>query len=504
MRRVICIFLPHWSMELRLRRLQEAGRTSDGLQDKPLVIANLEDQQRIVLAVNAAAAADGLTPGLSLAHARAVQPQLVALPAQPLDDARALERLASWCLRYSPLVAPCGADSIWIDATGATHLCGGEEKMLHTIQRAMAGHGLTARVAMAATPGAAWALSHFSPQAITLSDAPADLSALPITALRLALGTARSLWRVGIKTIADLRRIPRATLPRRFGKDVLARLDQALGHAPEAIDAVLPPRAKRKRLTFAEPISTDDDLKRAIGLLAPPLCADLEKSQEGARRLDLMFFRTDNRVETIRLSLARPSRTPAHFEKLLRDKVETVDPGFGIETAVLTAWRVEPLLPHQTDVDGLADGNEDISNLVDSLVNQVGARNVYRIASFASDIPERVEKRVNPAAPSAASWPAHLPRPVRLFAPPEVVEVMAMMPDHPPLRFMWRGEARMIKRADGPERVFGEWWQDPKEVAEVRDYFRVEDEQGERFWLYRDGRLTADSHYRWYVHGVFA
>jgi protein ImuB len=483
-------------MELRLRRLQDSA-----LSDKPVVIANLEDQQRMVLAVNTLAAMDGITPGLALAHARAVQPNLIALPAQPLEDARALDRLASWCLRYSPLVAPCPSDSIWIDATGASHLFGGEETMLKTIQSVMAAHGLTARVAMAATPGAAWALAHFSPQSPCVSTAPADLNPLPITALRLNLDTARSLWRVGLKTVADLRRVPRATLPRRFGKELLARLDQALGHAPESIDAVLPPLAKRKRMTFAEPIGTAEDLKRVIDLLAPSLCADLEKSQEGARKLDLLFYRTDNRVETIRLALARPSRTPAHFAKLLAAKIETVDPGFGIETAVLTAWAVEPLTPQQSDMEnGLADG-EDISDLVDSLANQVGTRNVYRVASHASDIPERAEKRADPVACPAAAWPAHLPRPVRLFTSPEPVEVMALMPDYPPAKFTWRGEARLIKRADGPERVFGEWWQNPKEVAEVRDYFRVEDEQGERFWLYR---LTADHTYRWYLHGVFA
>ena len=376
--------------------------------------------------------------------------------------------------------------------------------MLAAIQAAMAGHGLTARAAMATTPGAAWALAHFNPAPLTVSHAPADLHPLPITALRINLTTARSLWRVGLKTIADVRRVPRAALPRRFGKELLSRLDQALGHKPEAIEAVLPPAAKRARMSFAEPIGTPDDLKRTIDLLAEPLCVALEKSQEGARKLDLLFVRADNRVESIRIALARPSRNPAHLAKLLKDKVETVDPGFGIETAVLTAWRVEPLFAQQSDMESGVAGAEEIAGLVDSLSNQVGARNVYRVAAFASHLPERAEKRVNPVDPAPSAWPEHLPRPVRLFTPPEPVEVMALMPDHPPGRFTWRGDARAIKRADGPERVFGEWWHDMREVAEVRDYFRVEDEQGERFWLYRDGRLTAENSYRWYLHGVFA
>lgn len=488
-------------MEARLRRLN--GATSAALSDKPVVIANLEDRNRMVLAVNAAAAEDGITPGLALAHARAVQPHVVALPAQPVEDARALDRLAAWCLRYSPLVAPCMPDSLWIDATGAAHLFGGEHPMIAAIHDAMMHHGLTARAAMAQTPGAAWALAHFAPTPLTVSHAPADVNPLPVTALRIDIETARGLWRVGLKTIADLRQVPRTTLPRRYGKALLMRLDQALGQAPEAIEAVLPPRAQRKRLTFAEPIGTPEDLKRAIDLLTPPLCADLEKNQEGARKLDLLFYRADNRVETIRLALARPSRNPAHLSKLLAGRIETVDPGFGIETAVLTAWRVEPLLPQQTDVEnGMADGAQDLGDLVDVLATHVGARNVYRVQSFASDIPERAEKRADVVTTPQASWPANLPRPVRLFTPPEPIDVMAMLPDHPPARFTWKGEARLIKHADGPERVFGEWWQDVREVAEVRDYFRVEDEQGERFWLFRG--FTAENTYRWYVHGVFA
>jgi len=488
-------------MELRLRRLAPDSAPPD----KAFVIANLEDRRHTVVAVNAVAATSGLTPGMTLAHARAVYPDLTVLPAHPVEDARALDRLASWCLRYSPLTAPCPSDSIWIDATGAAHLFGGEEQMLEKIRTALVRHSLSMRAAMAQTPGAAWALAHFGPQQLTVSHSPGDLAGLPVTSLRVNIEIARALWRVGIKTVADVRRMPRATLPRRFGKDLLIRLDQALGHAPEAIEAVLPPRAKRKRIAFPEPIATHEDLKRAITLLTPPLCVDLEHTQEGARRLDLLFTRTDNRIAAIRIALARPSRNPAHFAKLLTDKIETVDPGFGIESATLTAWRVETLLPRQMDCENsLAESTADLTDLIDSLMNQVGARNVYRIASCATDIPERAARPSNPTRPSLAAWPQNLPRPVQLLTPPEPVEVVAMLPDHPPARFIWRNDVRKIKHADGPERVYGEWWHDRRDLAEVRDYFRVEDEQGERFWLYRDARLTADHTYRWYLHGVFA
>lgn len=472
--------------------------------DKPLAIVHREERRDTVLAVNAAAAAEGIVPGLSLAHARAVYPRLAALPAQPAEDAKALHRLAGWCLRYSPLVAPVHSDSIWIDATGVAHLFGGEARMLAAIRATLRTHGLTARLAIAATPGAAWALSHFGDDLTIATDA-GPLESLPLTSLRLNIDVARGLWRVGVKTVADLRRIPRPTLPLRFGSDVLLRLDQATGRVPEAIDAVLPPLAKQRRLAFAEPIAVPEDLKRAVELLTTQLCEDFERTQEGARTLDLLFHRTDGHTETIRIDLARAARDPAHFAKLLGSKIETVDPGLGIEAAVLRAWRVEPLFPQQITCDGgMSEDSRDLSILVDALVNQVGARNVYRIAAAASHIPERAEKPANPVAPSSAAWPVHLPRPVRLFAPPEPVDVTALLPDYPPARFLWRGEMHKIARADGPERVFGEWWNDPKEVAEARDYFRIEDEKGERFWLFRDSRLTADNTYRWYLHGVFA
>lgn len=511
-------------MDLRKRRLQWNNAWQP---DKPCVIATLEGQQRCVVAVNAAAAACGITPGMALSRARVIQPDVKVEPAQPHTDAHALQRLAVGALRYSPLVAACPPDGLWIDATGAAHLFGGEAAMVEKITRRLHTAGIRARAAIAGTPGAAWAWSRYGHGNPVLSAGAENraLDGLPLYALRLPQMAAASLRRVGVKTIGDLRRVPRATIPIRFGADVLRRLDQALGLAPEAITPILPPAARRRCMNFAEPISTPEDLKRAIDILTRQLCRDLEEREEGARRLDLVFGRVDGRPEAIRITTARPTRDVLHMAKLLGEKLPTVDPGFGIEVATLTAWRVGALRPIQlenthlpSEGRGCASAQRDLGELVDRISTRVGARRVFKMAHIASDIPERaavpgdpmeieggaIENGATAEGASPSSWPPHLPRPVRLLSPPEPVHVIALLPDYPPAKFRWRDEMHTVCIADGPERIFGEWWRAPLEVGEVRDYFRVENERGERYWLFRASRRTGTSAYRWYMHGAFA
>ena len=505
MRRVISVFLPHWTMDLRQRRLrQDNGLGSTARPDNPLVIAATEGQHRTVVAVNAAAAARGIAAGMALARARVIDPQVNVEAARPLDDARALDRLTVQMLRFSPLVSPSPPDGLWIDATGVAHLFGGEAMMLGTITRRLRALGFTARVAIADTPGAAWAWAHYGrgdPVLMCGAEKHA-LDRLSLKALRLADATVQALRHVGLKSVADLRQLPRATVPVRFGRDVLLRLDQALGHAPEAITPILPPLAKRRRLSFVEPIATPEDLQRTIDHLTGELCADLEKSQEGARQLDLLFERVDGRIEALRIRTAHPSRDPLHMAKLLGAKLTDVDPGFGIEAAVLTAWRVAPLQATQLATDGGNTGERNLGELVDRLISRVGADNVFRITHIASDIPERTAVPGSPMKPVENLWPKDLPRPVRLLSPPEPIQVIAMLPDYPPAKFVWRQRTHIVRSADGPERIFGEWWRHASEVREVRDYFRVENDTGERYWLFRAERPGQAHH--WYLHGMFA
>jgi protein ImuB len=258
---------------------------------------------------------------------------------------------------------------------------------------------------------------------------------------------------------------------------------------------------------FPEPIGAAEILARYTGKLVTNLCEILESKGLGARRLDLLFHRVDSGLEAIRIGTAKPVRDVKRLTRLLCDKIETIDPGFGVEIMTLRASLAEPFEQKQVKTSLLSEEPEaDISALVDILANRVGGERLYRFAPVASDVPERSVARIAPAAPATGqSWPDHWPRPSRLLPIPEQIQTVALLPDHPPVSFQWRGIRRRVKRADGPERVFGEWWKRDAELATVRDYFRVEDESGERFWIYRagDGEDPATGSHQWFLHGIF-
>jgi protein ImuB len=342
------------------------------------------------------------------------------------------------------------------------------------------------------------------------------LAELPVAALRLAPDAADALRRLGFERIGQLMAAPRAPLARRFGATALLRLDQALGSAPEPLEPVLPPDLCRVRQGFPEPIATPEDLARITALLAEALCEKLLHRDRGAMRLDLVFQRVDGVPQCVRVGTAAPSRDAAHLTRLLTAQLEQVDPGFGIESVMLAAPLTARLGARQTVSDLAADATgPDLAALVDTLSNLLGPERVFRVAPVESDIPERSLRRAPPlgAAPLGdltaslawGAWPDSLPRPPRLLVPPRQVEAVALLPDQPPVQFTWRRKPHRVRRADGPERVFGEWWRSEAEVFAVRDYFQLEDEAGQRFWLFRngDGEHRATGDLRWFLHGVF-
>jgi protein ImuB len=236
----------------------------------------------------------------------------------------------------------------------------------------------------------------------------------------------------------------------------------------------------------------------------------LEAKGLGARRLDLLFHRVDNRIEAIRIGTARPVRDVPRLTRLLCDKIESIEPGFGIEIMRLAATLAEPLVPKQMISSLTEESEADVSGLIDTLANRVGEQRLYRFAPVASDVPERSVQRIAPAASNTGEtwpdlWPDLWPRPARLLPRPEPIEILALLPDHPPVSFTWRGIRWRLTCADGPERIFGEWWKQDTELIAVRDYFRVEDEAGERFWIYRsgDGEDATTGSHRWFLHGIF-
>ena len=448
----------------------------------------------------------GLAPGLPLARAQAMVPGLAIVPAAPAEDAAALRDLAGASLRFAPLAAPDPPDGIRVDATGCAHLFGGEAALLTAMRRWLRQQGFAACAAIAGTPGAAHAAARWAGAAATVippGEEEAVLALLPVAALRLCAEVLDGLRRLGLETVGALAAVPRAPLVRRFGPEVALRLDQAFGRVFEPIVPVHPPAMLAERRAFAEPLLTAESFAAVIDRLVPAVCVRLERAGQGARRLDLLFARVDGAVPAIRIGTARPSRDARHLGRLLAERLETIDPGPGVEVMTLAVPLAEPLAWAQADA---AEAAPDLPALVDRLANRLGEDRVYRLAPVESDVPERAVCRVPALAPPArASWPPSLPRPARLLTPPQPVEAMALLPDQPPVAFTWRRVRHRVRRADGPERIAGEWWKRQGEVRTVRDYFAVEDEAGRRFWLFRrgDGEDPQTGDLRWFLHGLF-
>ncbi len=464
----------------------------------------------MVLAADAAAQAAGLHVGMAATKAQVLVPGLVIQPADPAADAAALDQLALWALRrYAPIAAADPPDGIVIDTAGADHLYGGEAAMLSIMVKRLETSGIAARAAVADTWGAAHALARYAAWPIRIvppGDVATAIASLPLTALRLPSPMVVELRTLGLAQISDIMATPRAPLALRFGPEILRRLDQALGRVTEAIDPIRPDMVIEVHRQFPEPIAAAETIARYIGKLVAQLCAALEAKGLGARRLDLICHRVDRRAQAIRVGTAMPIRDIKRLTRLLCDKIETIDPGFGIEILSLAATLAEPFDMKQHASALVEDATPDVSDLIDVLANRVGEDRVYRAEPVVTDVPERCVRRVPALAPeTGATWPTQWPRPPRLLTPPEPIETVALLPDHPPAFFTWRGIRRRVKRADGPERVFGEWWKRDAELVAVRDYFRVEDDAGERFWIFRagDGQDATTGSHRWFLHGLF-
>ncbi|MFB2604094.1 DNA polymerase Y family protein, partial [Rhizobium phaseoli] len=428
----------------------------------------------------------------------------------PVADQAALERLTIWALtQYSPIVAIDPPDGIVMDTEGADHLQGGEELMLSGLVNRFRARGLMARAVVADTWGAAYGLARSmtaETKVIPTGKTADAVARLPLSSLRISSETVISLQTLGFQTVGELAPTPRAPLALRFGPQIGRRLDQMFGRVAEPIDPIRCPEIIEVHRAFAEPIAAAETIEKYISRLVTKLCLELQAKGLGVRRTDLIVHRVDNTIQALRAGTAKPVRDVAWLTKLLRERIEKIDPGFGIEKLSLAATMVEPLDDRQIASSLVDDATVDVGSFVDVLGNR-GTYHIYRLAPVASDVPERSVQRISSmAAEVGQTWPMIWPRPVRLMDRPELIEVIALLPDHPPVSFTWRGKRRRVKRADGPERIFGEWWQRTSEWSAVRDYFTVEDETGERYWIFRSGDgvdLDTGSH-RWFIHGTFA
>ncbi|MBY9062550.1 DNA polymerase Y family protein [Sphingomonas yunnanensis] len=499
----------------------------------PLVTVQKVGSRVEIAAASSAARAIGVEPGMALTQVRAATPEIVVRDADPEGDQRALHRLAvALARRWTPVVAIEDSQSLLLDLTGVAHLHGGESRLARRLVRLLARLGITARVAIADTAGAAWACAHHAePErgGVTILPPGATLDALaplPVASLRVDERALELLRRLGVDTVGQLAALPRAPLARRFGTALAQRLDQASGRAPEPLAPVVPPVAITVEQRFAEPLLTAEPIAHWIGQLVDRLAAELARAGRGARQLLLAATRVDAAVQTLRVGFARPTRAREHLRRLLLRRVERIDPGFGIEALTLHVQRADPLAPEYCDGD-LAEGERpDLAPLVDAIVNRIGAARLWRARAVESDVPERSVAGAAPldpperAAPTLRRddvrrldtrdadhpWHPRWPRPTRLLRRPEPLDhVLAELPDQPPKRFTWRGESHVVVRGDGPERIAGEWWRRRGERDAVRDYYQVEDEAGRRYWLFRrgDGERGETGDLSWYMHGTF-
>lgn len=481
-----------------------------------------------ISALNENARQSGIHQDMSLSDARALLPSLVTKPAELEADVFILNKLANWCQRYTPVVSVDGSDGLWLDITGAAHLSGGETNLLTDLSNHLDKIGFENRLGLANTAGAAWAIARFgndtpqTAQIISSSDVSRALAPLPLEALRLDGKAVHLLRRFGIKTVGALHDLPRASLKRRFPskdvcKAVLHRLDQAFGLVAEPITPLRTAPDYFERLSFHEPILATESFRVGLHDLLERLAWRMEEDVKGATRLTFSAYHADGGVSQITIATARPSRDVNHLAHLFRDKLEGIHPGFGVDVLVLSAHAVEPLNDEQMMFSGGAENKpsqKNVDQLIDRLSNRLGAHSVQRIACRESHVPERAEQRfpalqgVTDGAQNPDSKPL---RPSRLLTRPEPVDVMAEVPEGPPMRFKWRRVMHRVVRAEGPERIAPEWWHASWDAGgnqqRTRDYYRVEDEQGRCFWLFREGLYREANETTlptWHMHGLFA
>ncbi|WP_240040788.1 Y-family DNA polymerase [Pseudocnuella soli] len=498
-RRFVSIWFPHlatdWFTLLQPRLRQQA-----------FVLKSIVHGRMVVAAANVLAQQKGVHAGMLLADARAIFPGLEVLDDKPNLASQLLQRAAEWCVRFTPVASPDPPAGVLLDATGCAHLWGGEDAYLATITNRLAARGYTARVAMAGTPGTAWALARFGKANMIVQNGAeaAALKPLPAAALRLDAATIDRLTKLGLRQVGVFIAMPHATLRRRFGPQIIQRLQQALGTEQESIQPVYPPEPFQERLPTIEPIRTRGGIEVALHNLLSPLCTRLRKEGKGLRAAYFRCYRTDSQTRGIEITTSRPAHNEAHLFYLFSLKLDTLEPGEGIELFVLEATKTEVETPLQESLyeAGMGVNDPQLAELFDRITTRLGADVISRYLPAEHYWPERSFKQAPlfAAAPDAV-WKTDKPRPLQLLSPPEPVEVAAPIPDYPPMLFRHKGRLHKIVKADGPERIEQEWW---IQEGEHRDYYCVEDEEGCRYWLFRLGHYMADRSHQWFLHGYFA
>ncbi|HRP10271.1 MAG TPA: DNA polymerase Y family protein [Terricaulis sp.] len=503
----LAIVLPRLSTD----RLIRSGRAPEG---RAFATYAKQGGAFLLRGVDARASALGLRLAMSLADARAIQPDLAVIEADPEEDVRTLDRIAAWCGRFTPVVVLDPPDGLFLDITGCGHLFGDEAALRDALCARLAAQGFAACAALAPTPGAAWALARYGRAREAGSDLAQSLAPLPVEALRLNEDAGALLRRLGLKTIGQILAAPRQAFAARAGEHALLRLDQALGRASEALSPRRPAPPVFALRRFLEPLFSVETILEATQRLCLDVIEKLERRGAGARRLHLHLFGVDGKDRVIEIGVSHPECALKPLLRLFREKLdraaENLDAEFGIEAARLDVVQLERITPEAAALvagEKPAASAEDVAAIVDVLSARLGPKAVLRAVLHDTHQPEkagawRAALGAKPAASATSAAPRDgvMRRPLTLFARPQPIETLAAVPDGPPIRFRWRRVLREVARAEGPERISGDWMGG----GATRDYYRVEDKEGRRYWLYREGLYGGDAAPRWFVHGLLA
>jgi protein ImuB len=476
------------------------------LRNSAFVLSAPSHGRIVITAVNEIAQHKGIEPGMAVADARAVFPSLEVLDDLPGLSEKLLKAIAEWCIRYTNIVAIDLPDGIIMDVTGCAHLWGGEINYIKDINLRLKNRGYQVRATMADTIGMAWAIAHYGGTVPIIESGKQTeiLLSLPPSSLRLETDTIERLHKLGLHKVRDFINMPRTALRRRFGKEFILKLDQALGNEEEPITPVIPVDPWRERLPCLEPIVTATGIEIALKRLLEMICTKLRLVGMGIRKLVFTGFRIDGKLEKIEVGTLRATHNEVHLYKLFEDKISLMEPDLGIEQFMIEALKTEKCLSSQQKIWDNTTGLENLrlSELMDHLTNRFGISVIRRYLPAEHFLPEKSFKEAESLLESlSSSWKIERSLPIHLLNPPQRIEVTAPIPDYPPMHFRWQGKLHKIEKADGPERIEQEWWIND---GPLRDYYAVEDEEGRRYWLFRSGHYNEDKSPNWFLHGFFA
>jgi protein ImuB len=500
--------MPKRFLAIWFRFLKTDGymRRQPRLREIPFVLAAADHGRMVITEASESATLHGIERGMVVADARVLLPSLEVIEDQSHLPQQLLTAMGEWCIRFTPVVAIDLPDGLILDICGCTHLWGGEEIYITTIHQRFEEFGYYTKMAIADTVAAAWALSRFGKNKTIVEPGKQSEALLPLhpASLRVETEIIERLEKLGLHRIRDFISMPRSILQKRFGAHFIKRINQALGTEEEFIEPLVPVELYMERLPCLEPIVTATGIEIALKKLLEDVCLRLRKEEKGLRKALFKSYRIDHKMITMEVGTHRATHNALHLFKLFEPKLADIEPGLGIELFVLEAPVVEEVSPAQVKIWESSSGLDSmvISELIDRLASRFGNKVIHRYLPAEHYWPERSFREASSLQEKeSAEWKLDIPRPIHILSHPELIQVTAPIPDYPPMSFRYKGKLHKVIKADGPERIEQEWWLNR---GRHRDYYAVEDEEGNRYWLFRSGHYDAEKSYQWFIHGFFA